>query len=696
MYSIGIFANISELTTFPFANIKRFAEVNFLQKDNCEFYLYTKDQKELFLAKVQTCEFDGIIFATNTANDATLKEYFENNAEVFSKFLAAGKGILILLQYHLAIANSFFNILLEKDFPGLSSIQLKTKQNNDANNAPIAFNKDLIKCHNGEIFFHYPREVLNGETDYNFYNAMQANKWQTGSSPLFAYIDSYPEGDFYSIIDYDANDVDNQKSFCIVSRNANKRVIITTLALDLEENFLLENLVSYIAMGEPSVFFQECGACSAKGGTCDFVDLLYNTKIHFSGDEQIKSLVKYEVLNCKALKSIIVNNKTTEESESTIPIKQLMPVNSSGGQISRCVNVSSVRYMCKLGAQFLCTQLSNGKYGSLIGTLTTLKFFKEINLTIQDDDKRSILEYLKAHNKDVSTFDAVRESTRLASEILKLLNYDGSAIRFNSEAKREFERILITIDYLETLEINRIAEIFGDESFIIDSLSSDDKEIKEFLLKIFAKIISSRDIGKISWENDCYMTALMLLVLLKIEKWLIKYDAKYHSNCVNKINVIAAYFEEISETSLYNALVNSANSERSKAHDFVLKLQDERKKREKLDSEIVALKEEKRDFESIENRVRQHQTINIILAFSIVSILVFCLVIVLRAHYSNDNIYDFLMGLQPISIIFSVAAVIVVPFTIGTIYWKSNKKKSQSVKKESFWERIKKKFKRKK
>ena len=423
---------------------------------------------------------------------------------------------------------------------------------------------------------------------------------------------------------------------------------------------------------------------------------LYNTKIHFSGDEQIKSLVKYEVLNCKALKSIIVNNKTTEESESTIPIKQLMPVNSSGGQISRCVNVSSVRYMCKLGAQFLCTQLSNGKYGSLIGTLTTLKFFKEINLTIQDDDKRSILEYLKAHNKDVSTFDAVRESTRLASEILKLLNYDGSAIRFNSEAKREFERILITIDYLETLEINRIAEIFGDESFIIDSLSSDDKEIKEFLLKIFAKIISSRDIGKISWENDCYMTALMLLVLLKIEKWLIKYDAKYHSNCVNKINVIAAYFEEISETSLYNALVNSANSERSKAHDFVLKLQDERKKREKLDSEIVALKEEKRDFESIENRVRQHQTINIILAFSIVSILVFCLVIVLRAHYSNDNIYDFLMGLQPISIIFSVAAVIVVPFTIGTIYWKSNKKKSQSVKKESFWERIKKKFKRKK
>ena len=647
---------------------------------------------------MQTYEFDGIIFATNTANDETLKEYFEGNAIVFSKFLEAGRGILILLQYHLAIANSFFNILLENDFPGLSSIQLKTRQNNDFNNVPIAFNKDLIKCHDSEIFFHYPREVLNGDMDYNFYNAMQKNRWQTGSSPLFAYIDDFPESDFYSIIDYNVKDKDinKQKSFCIISRNTNKRVIVTTLALDLEENYLLENLISYISMGEPSVFFQECGNCASIGGTCDFIDLLHNTKIHFSGDNKIKPLVKYEILNCQSVKSIIVNDKQTGENErSAIPLKQLMPVNSISGQISRCVNVSSVRYMCKLGAQFLCTQLNNGKYGSLIGTLTTLKFFKEIDFDIQNNDKNSILEYLKSHNKDKSTFDNVRESTRIASEILTLLDYKGVNICFNTEAKRDFDQIPITLDYLETLEINHVAEIFGDEFFTINSLSSDDKEIKEFLLKIFAKIIASRDISEISWENDCYMTARMLSVLLKIEKWLIQYDAKYHSNCVNKINIIAAYFEDMSETSLYSALVNSANSERSKAHDFGLKLQSEKRKCEKLTSEIHVLKEQKLDFETMENRVRRHQTINIILAFSVVALLVFFLAMVLRAHYSNDNIYDFLMGLDPISIIFSIASVIVVPFTIGTIYWKSGKQKIQ-IDKKSLYVRIREKFGRKK
>ena len=110
MYSVGIFANISELTTFPFANIQKFAQSKFKQKENYSFSLYTKEQKELFIAKVQTGEFDGIVFSTNTANDNTLREFFEKRKDVISEYVASGGGVLVLLQYHLAIAKSSFNI----------------------------------------------------------------------------------------------------------------------------------------------------------------------------------------------------------------------------------------------------------------------------------------------------------------------------------------------------------------------------------------------------------------------------------------------------------------------------------------------------------------------------------------------------------------------------------------------------------
>lgn len=688
MYSVGIFSNISELKTFPFANIKEFAEHNFLQKENYEFSLYTKDQKEIFLAKVQTGGFDGIVFATNTANDATLKEFFVENKDAFNGFLEAGKGILILLQYHLAIDNSFFDILTEKDFPGLEREKIQTKQNNNENNGPVEYDKTLIDFHEDELIFHYPREVLENEKkEYNILGAMEKNNWQEKkSSPLFAYINSYPNVDFRSVIDYKNDKIGGQKSFCIISRNANKRVAITTLALDLEENFFLENLISYIARGEPSVFFKPCGKCGENGGRCDFVDLMYNTKIHFSDNELIKPMVKYEILTC-GKSPISTTASEVPNDEKVIPIKQLMPIANSNGQICRCVKTSSVRYMCKLGAQYLRTQLRNGKYGSLMGTLTTLRFFKMIGLEVPKCDKIAILNYLEKHNKDKSTFDHITRPTNVAAEILEKLDYEGlrkeskydKEIRFNQiKDDTASEPLQIDTDYLATLPISKVAEILGDENFIFNSLSTDDERIKESLLIIFAKIVSSRDVDKISWENDCYMTALMLIVLLKIENWLVSFDKKYETNCVAKINTIASYFEESSEKSLYNALVKSADNERKKAYKYSRELQDKIQKILMLEAKKEELEKTKNDFESVEKRVAQHQTINIILAFSIAAIFIFCLTVVLKTHYSNENLYDFLIGFQPLQILFSLAGIIVVPFTIGSIYyWRPRIKKKK-------------------
>ena len=719
MYSVGIFSNISELKTFPFANIKEFAEHNFLQKENYEFSLYTKDQKEIFLAKVQTGGFDGIVFATNTANDTTLKEVFEDNKNAFTGFLEAGKGILILLQYHLAIDNSFFDILTEKDFPGLEREKIQTKQNNNKKNVPVKYDKKLINFHKNELIFHYPREVLeNKKKEYNILGAIEKNNWQEESSPLFAYISSYPKVDFRSVIDYNNDKITGEKSFCIISRNANKRVAITTLALDLEENFFLENLISYIARGEPSVFFKPCGKCGENGGRCDFVDLLYNTKIHFSDNELIKPMVKYEILTCGESPISTTASKDPHGKKDSIPTKQLMPIANSSGQICRCVNTSSVRYMCKLGAQYLKTQLNNGKYGSLMGALTTLRFFKMIGLDVPKCDKIAILNYLEKHNKDRSTFDSITRPTSVAAEILEKLDYKGlkkeskydKEIRFNQSKDDTTSKTLqedegdakIEPDYLVTLPISKAAQILGDENFKFNSLSTEDRPIKECLLVIFAKIVSSKDVDKISWENDCYMTALMLIVLLKIEKWLGEFDIKYQTNCVAKINTIASYFEESSEKSLYNALVTSADDERSKAYKFADDLQKEKKEHqddiakneetlkenektiEKYKDENRVLEnniaDEKMKNERMETSIRVHKVIIVILAFIIFSEIVLVFIFALRPRYSNDNLYDFLMALQPVSLVLSLGALIVVPFSIGSTRWQryENKKNDES------------------
>lgn len=711
MYSVGIFSNISELTTFPFANIKKFAEHNFLQIENYEFSLYTKDQKEIFLAKVQTGGFDGIVFATNTANDATLKKFFESDKSksVFRNFLAAGKGILILLQCQLAKEQKFFNILTAKDFPGLKGTIIQTKQNNDESNVPFKYSKTMMKFHEDDLIFHYPRDVIenNDKENYNndafnFLYAMKNSPWQRGICDEenknaekeillpFAYISSYPKEDFRSVIDYNNDRITGENSFCIISRNVNKRVAITTLALDLDQNYFLENLISYIARGEPSVFFKPCGKCGENGGRCDFVDLLYNTKIHFSDNELIKPMVKYEILTCGESPISTNASKDPHGGKDSIPTKQLMPIANSSGQICRCINTSSVRYMCKLGAQYLKIQLNNGKYGSLIGTLTTLRFFKMINLKVPKIDQEAILGYLKKHNED-STFDHIKRSTNIAQQIVEALELKDSKIMFISK-DAEINPLPNSVDinylkYLKTCPINEAAEILGNEKFDFDSLDDKNKLpiddcIKECLLATFAKIVSSRDVDKISWENDCYMTALMLIVLLKIEKWLGEFDETHKTNCVAKINTIASYFEESSEKSLYNALVTSADSERKKASDFASELQKEKKAhQDDIANNEKTIKEnektikdynaginyEKNKNERMDTSIRVHKVIIVILAFIVLSEIVLVFIFALRPRYSNDNLYDVLMALQPVSLVLSLGALIVVPFTIGSI-----------------------------
>lgn len=673
MYTIGIFANISELTTFPFANIKRFADKNFLQHDNYVFSLYTKEQKEVFIADVQTRRFDGIVFSTNTANDITLKEFFESNKKAFSDFVASGGGILILLQYHLAIANSSFDILSSTDFPGLENTPIKTRQNNDDNNAPVAFDPNKVVCKKDSYIFHYPRDVLAAPNKY-FYSAMENNKWQTGRSPLFACISYFPDSDFYSIIDYPDNSANNNElheSFCIISRNVRKRVVISTLALDLEENYLLENLITYIAKGEPDVFFRSCGRCNGEQ-TCDFADLLNNTKIHYTGEKRLKPVTKYEIIDCVRMQQLLGTSSTNDSRIARIPIKQLLPVNSNG-QISRTINMSAIRYTCNLGVQYLRTQLKGGKYGSLIGTLSTLRLFKFMGVSLNRVDRESILQYLKSHNKDQKSFDSVKASTVLANNILNLLEYKDDDIVFSSFRTTEILSYDKQVDSegCKNLEISELAKCLGQDFEPISKLigHTNEYQLKETLLIVFARILSAKDSGRISWENDCFMTSLMLIVLLKIEKYLLWYDKTYKTNCTIKINIIASYFEEASETSLYSALVSAADSERDRAQMLLGKLSKEKLAKQKAIEELEVLKSERQEFEILENNIRQEKTITIILIFVIISIIALFCIIVLRSNYSSDeNLYDFIINLSPLEIILSLAGLIVIPYTIGTLY----------------------------
>ena len=168
---------------------------------------------------------------------------------------------------------------------------------------------------------------------------------------------------------------------------------------------------------------------------------------------------------------------------------------------------------------------------------------------------------------------------------------------------------------------------------------------------------------------------LFLIVLLKIERWLSWYDKKYDNNCLSKINIIASFFEEMSEYSLSTALINTADSERAKAHMFSVRLLQEEEKNNNLQNEIHRLKKDNSDFDELESRVKMYQTISIILLFFAITIITLFIIIALNAHYSNENIYEFIMSLNPTGIILSLASIIVVPFTIGTIFWKKDANK---------------------
>lgn len=689
MYSIGIFANISELTTFSFANIKSFAEKNFLQKDNFTFTLYTKEQKEIFLANVQTNAFDGIVFATNTANDLEIKEYFETNKSIFSHFLSMGGGVLVLLQYHLAINNNAFDILSCSDFSGLGKTPIITRANN-TDNGPVQFDSKKIKCQKDDFIFNYPRAVLTEGPD-SFWAAMQSNKWQSSATPLFATIKAYPKNDFRSIIDYipipneNSSNMIEHESFCIISRNATKRVVYTTLALDLENNLFLENLISYIAKGVPCIYFHSCGKCNNDNNTCDYIDLLNNTKIHFSDSEFAKNYVKYEIYHCEHKDNQIEANCGIDSN--IIPMKQLLPINNSG-RISQTVNVSAVQYMCKLGAHYLKTQLKNGKYGSLIGTLATLRLFEILGYELGESDKNEILEYLKNHNADKKTFDSIMSSTIIAHQILVKINYCESAICFNIDSSPEHDQDdEVQLEALSNRQISEIAKILSKDNTPLKTILGGNNihQNKEFLLKLFSQIISLRDVGKISWEKDCFMTSTMLISLYKIEEFLQEYDRRFNTNCVSKINIIATYFESSSENSLYSTLVSSADSERENAYRFSVQLNDEKKKNTELSEEIEKLRNEKRDFDMLNTKIRIHQAVNIGLIFLIVAMGVFGVLLFLNAKNSN-SVYDLIISLSPIEIILSIASLILVPFTIGSFYYHREKTTTRS---KSFWNRMK-------
>ena len=628
MYEIGVFANISELMTYKNINLLNFFD-KFKNKEQYHFSIYTKEQKELFMAKVQTLEFDGIVFTTNTSNDASLRAFFECdvNKKLISRFLSFGKGVLVLMQYQLAMEGESFNILLkdENDFPELEHTPIKAVQNNDDANLPVVFDKNKRKFNdnNGNLLLHYPREIL-GSAEYSYDKNMEANNWQGGRTPFFVVINQFPEDDFYSLIDYKDKDDDDQenkkKSLCIVSRNSKKRVIISAQALDFQENFLLENLISYIARGEPTIFFKECGKCGVADGNsvgCDLKFLFNTTNIHFSDDPIAEQFAKYSINNCSQSLPIERMDTMADMTDNIIPVKHIF---ANNGRVFRSTNVSAIQYICKLGAQYLRARLKDGKYGSLMGTHSTLRFFDMIGVKVNADDRKTIFSYLKSHNKDGETFDVVAEPTRVANEILKFLKYDKTkdkqTLKFVLKNSANSSRDM-SIETLIKLPIRESAKAIVEEyaendNYMVLTSQEDDDRKKEFLFGLFAEIICKIDQGKISWEDDCYMTSLMLSVLTIIEKWIAVYDKKYKTDNISKLNLLATYFEELSDASLCTALVQSVDAERQEKHNLANKLMKELSANQELKEENSKLKKDEKDYELLENKVRQKVLTNII------------------------------------------------------------------------------------
>lgn len=357
MYKIGVVVASDKLVRYPQINFKGI--INNSNRNLYEFIVFQQEQYDRLFSEMKLGALDAVIFSSNVSNDERIRNLILDNRDTITQFIKQGKGVLLLLQYHLARENKVFNIFDKNIFndeetadntdnnsseeKGLFDVfsisaehqnTIVEKENkSDKNNK---FDESKVRLDTNSILLSYPNPI----SLEKIYDQSQDNNNGFAKSFAPAYIGWYQHAYFEAPLylnvtntellnENDKERDEPHKPLLIYSPNNERRIVITTLPADLQkQNALLENMISYIARGKPeAILWKDKDSCKDSCEKCEKLcnaeDYLTKAKIHFFTIN--KDEIKTQKNNIERSKYVIACNeyayRKASDEEIYLPIK---------------------------------------------------------------------------------------------------------------------------------------------------------------------------------------------------------------------------------------------------------------------------------------------------------------------------------------------------------------------------------------
>ncbi|MDE7089951.1 MAG: hypothetical protein K2O54_07515 [Prevotella sp.] len=320
MYKVAVLMASGEMIAYPYSNLKNYVK-RFRQSDIYDFVIFSQETFDECFAFLKLGKFDSLIICSNAGNDMDVKDELESHKSDISDFIESGHGVLILMQYGLLTRNQYLNIIAPSVFGASDDKRLYSV-------SPIELNKQTVgevEFNTNSILLQYPNNIIKED----FVKKALNNSFRETIAPGFIkdYQRAYFSGPIRYTIDCET------ESTCIYSESDTKRVIITTLPVDLQEQLpLLENMVSFVCRGRPAINLLKCkdsSKCvfysSSNPCNCEIESLLKKVNIHYTSRDIIDPKTEYKRIEERAKYNLICDKKVLKgylkEEERKLPIR---------------------------------------------------------------------------------------------------------------------------------------------------------------------------------------------------------------------------------------------------------------------------------------------------------------------------------------------------------------------------------------
>ena len=603
MYKVAVLMASGEMIAYPYSNLKNYVS-RFRQSDIYDFVIFSQETFDECFAFLKLGKFDSLVICSNAGNDLDVKNELESHKSDISEFIEAGHGVLILMQYGLLTRNHLIDIIEPSVFGASDDKRLYSV-------SPIELSKQTIgkvEFNPNSILLQYPNNICKD----SFVNQALNNSFRETVAPGF--IKDYQRAYFSGPICYT---VDGEtESVCIYSESDTKRVVITTLPVDLQEQLpLLENMVSFVCRGRPAINLLKCkdsSKCvfysSSNPCNCETEALLKKVNIHYTSRDIIDPTTDYKRIEERAKYNLVCDKRVLNgclKEERVLPIRTALSFVIPGDETNSTVLIeekSIIKKWVDLGLVWIESKLDDKaeKWDTLYTTKEVALLYSYIGKTPNSYIKNKIFDYLQKHNINKNSnapfsFDGVENATEAAHIISDCFELGFHFDKKNVSDQHSFalKKGNKSVEYDSTSLYECAMEVLYNG----ESLTAAD------VINIFERFVSVRRLNNASWDNNVLTTAIVLRALLKIE------EISIAKNYIGKFNLICSCFEDESEERLTQALLKSVAASRNYGYEQYRTAQKRKSKIEELEETNKKLNGELEEQKAIEDRTRFHITI---------------------------------------------------------------------------------------